>query len=89
MPFAGHIFGSYSKNTEFSILSYVLHAVVYLVSVVFKIFFFLQIIASASASNGLVQSKICLWDTSTRLCRSTLKYHDYDVIDLAYSRDDR
>lgn len=50
---------------------------------------FYQILASASASNGLVQSKICLWDTSTLTCRASLKHHDHDIVDLAYSRDDR
>ncbi|CAK8679863.1 unnamed protein product [Clavelina lepadiformis] len=48
-----------------------------------------QILASASGSNGLMRSRICLWDTSTLSCRATLKHHEYDIVALAYSRDDR
>uniref|UniRef100_H2XLL8 CFA20 domain-containing protein n=1 Tax=Ciona intestinalis TaxID=7719 RepID=H2XLL8_CIOIN len=48
-----------------------------------------EILASASGSNGLVQSIICLWDINTGVCRAKLKHHEYSVVSMAYSRDDR
>ena len=45
--------------------------------------------ASASGSNGLVPSRICLWDVESGTCRATLKHHEHDVVAMSYSRDDR
>ncbi len=50
----------------------------------------LQILASASGPFGSQsQSQICLWDMQAMACKKVLYHHDYDVVCLAYSRDDR
>uniref|UniRef100_H2ZR20 CFA20 domain-containing protein n=1 Tax=Ciona savignyi TaxID=51511 RepID=H2ZR20_CIOSA len=48
-----------------------------------------QILASASASNGLIQSKICLLDVHTGACKAMLSHHEHGVVDMGYSKDDR
>ena len=46
-------------------------------------------LATASAVCGSVSSQIIVWDLKQMICHKTLTYHDYDIICLAYSRDDR
>nr|XP_006813552.1 PREDICTED: WD repeat-containing protein 90-like [Saccoglossus kowalevskii] len=48
-----------------------------------------QVLASASGAQGLTSSQICLWDVQAGLCKKVLSYHEYDVVCLAFSRDDR
>ncbi|XP_077979468.1 WD repeat-containing protein 90-like [Glandiceps talaboti] len=48
-----------------------------------------QVVASASGGHGLTASQICLWDVQAGICKKVLSYHEYDVVCLAFSRDDR
>lgn len=48
-----------------------------------------QILASASGSYGLSTSQICIWDLPSMILRTTLSHHEFDIICLDYSRDDR
>ncbi|XP_070579992.1 WD repeat-containing protein 90-like isoform X2 [Ptychodera flava] len=48
-----------------------------------------QVLASASGAHGLTASQICLWDVAAGICKKVLSYHEYDMVCLAYSRDDR
>lgn len=48
-----------------------------------------QFLASASGSGGLSTSQICIWDLQQMVCKTTLSYHEHDVVCMDYSRDDR
>ncbi|XP_071943850.1 WD repeat-containing protein 90-like [Antedon mediterranea] len=48
-----------------------------------------QLLASASGASGLTSSQICLWDVQGAVCKKVLSYHEYDIVCLAFSRDDR
>ncbi|KAL3876292.1 hypothetical protein ACJMK2_034157, partial [Sinanodonta woodiana] len=48
-----------------------------------------QVLASASGSFGMTGSQICIWDIHQLVCRKVLNHHEYDVVCLTYSRDDR
>ena len=49
----------------------------------------LQGLASASGAYELSQPQICIWDLQTLTCKKMLTHHNYDIVSLAYSRDDR
>ena len=48
-----------------------------------------QVLASASGSFGLSGSQICIWDLQQLVCKKVLSHHEFDVVCLAYSRDDK
>ncbi|KAK3091415.1 hypothetical protein FSP39_019740, partial [Pinctada imbricata] len=48
-----------------------------------------QALASASGSFGMSPSQICIWDLQQFTCKKVLSYHEYDIVCLAYSREDR
>ncbi|WAQ96619.1 WDR90-like protein [Mya arenaria] len=48
-----------------------------------------QVLASASGSFELSGSQICIWDLQAMVCKKVLSHHEYDVVCLAYSRDDK
>ena len=49
----------------------------------------LQMLASASGSFGISSSQICLWSLEDMYCAKVLVHHEFDVVCMAYSRDDR
>ncbi|ESO96709.1 hypothetical protein LOTGIDRAFT_147184, partial [Lottia gigantea] len=49
-----------------------------------------QVIASASGGyEGVSPSQICIWDIKDGICKKTLSHHEYDIVCMTYSRDDR
>ena len=48
-----------------------------------------QVLASASGTFGTSPSQICLWDMKEMTCKKVLSQHEYDIVKLSYSRDDR
>ncbi|KAJ8318923.1 hypothetical protein KUTeg_004014 [Tegillarca granosa] len=48
-----------------------------------------QMLASASGSWGLSSSQICIWDLNDQICKKVLNHHEFDIVCLAFSRDDR
>ncbi|KAK2180206.1 hypothetical protein NP493_453g01010 [Ridgeia piscesae] len=46
-------------------------------------------LASASGSFGISSSQICLWCLEDMYCAKVLVHHEFDVVCMAYSRDDR
>jgi len=34
-------------------------------------------------------SQICIWDLQSQVCRKVLSHHEYDIVCLAFSRDDK
>jgi WD40 repeat protein len=48
-----------------------------------------QLLASASGAQGLTNSQICIWDLENNQCKKVLSHHEYDIVCLDYSRDDR
>jgi len=47
------------------------------------------VLASASGPADAGASQICLWNIQDGICKKVLSYHEYEVVCLAYSRDDR
>ena len=60
---------------------YVLHVLLHVL--------LLQMLASASGSFGISSSQICLWSLEDMYCAKVLVHHEFDVVCMAYSRDDR
>jgi len=48
-----------------------------------------QMLASASGPHGLSVSQICIWDLEQMVLKKTLTHHQFDIVCLAYARDDR
>ncbi|XP_052262541.1 WD repeat-containing protein 90-like isoform X2 [Dreissena polymorpha] len=48
-----------------------------------------QVLASASGSFDMSGSQICIWDLPSLVCKKVLTHHEYDIVCLAYSRDDK
>lgn len=48
-----------------------------------------KMLASSSGSFGLSASQICLWNLKDMVCHKVLQHHEYDIVSLAFSRDDR
>jgi len=48
-----------------------------------------QMLASASGPHGLSVSQICIWDLEQMVLKRTLTHHQFDIVCLAYARDDR
>ena len=46
-------------------------------------------LASASGPHSLSVSQICIWDLELMTLKQTLTHHQYDIVCLAYARDDR
>ena len=46
-------------------------------------------LASASGPHGLSVSQICIWDLEHMVLKRTLTHHQFDIVCLAYARDDR
>ena len=48
-----------------------------------------KVLASASGPCGANVGQICVWDLQQMTCKEVLQHHKFDVVRLAYSRDDR
>ena len=48
-----------------------------------------KVLASASGPCGATVGQICVWDLQQMTCKEVLQHHKFDVVRLAYSRDDR
>ncbi|KAK6171134.1 hypothetical protein SNE40_019389 [Patella caerulea] len=48
-----------------------------------------QILASASGKFDNIESQICIWDLQQGVCKKVLSHHEYDIVCMAFSRDDR
>ena len=48
-----------------------------------------KVLASASGPCGANASQICIWDLQQMTCKEVLQQHKFDIVRLAYSRDDR
>jgi len=46
-------------------------------------------LASASGPHSLSVSQICIWDLEQMVLKRTLTHHQFDIVCLAYARDDR
>lgn len=50
---------------------------------------YFQTLASASGSFEMSGSQICIWDLQSLVCKKVLSHHEFDIVCLAYSRDDK
>ncbi|XP_053384270.1 WD repeat-containing protein 90-like isoform X2 [Mercenaria mercenaria] len=48
-----------------------------------------QTLASASGSFEMSGSQICIWDLQSLVCKKVLSHHEFDIVCLAFSRDDK